>query len=92
MKLVSDWSRQKCFKKIHKSLPNNGIDKICQRVILSIFKKNENLILLVNHRDMVDVQKIEIVSFLRPVNLPPSRAHLVVYEPSYKEDVPVPTK
>ena len=40
---------------------------------------------------MVDVQKIEIVSFLRPVNLPPSRAHLVVYEPSYKKDVPVPT-
>ena len=37
VKLVSDWSREKCFKKIHKSLPNNGIDKICQRVILSIF-------------------------------------------------------
>ena len=40
---------------------------------------------------MVDVQKIKIVSILRPVNLPPSRAHLVVYEPSYKKDVPVPT-
>ena len=39
---------------------------------------------------MVDVQKIKIVSILRPVNLPPSRAHLVVYEPSYKKDVPVP--
>ena len=40
---------------------------------------------------MVDVQKIKIVSILRPVNLPPSRAHLVVYEPSYKKDLPVPT-
>ena len=40
---------------------------------------------------MVDVQKIKIVSILCPVNLPPSRAHLVVYEPSYKKDVPVPT-
>ena len=61
-----------------------------QTVKLWTFKKKENLKLHENYNDMDNVLKMKNDSILCPHHLPPSRSHLVVYELSYKKDLPVP--